>query len=478
MSELNLSVALPPDPAGAAVIGGRGQAGNVAGRASGAVDRTRPGNGHTVDAAAAGHQPPNPFADLLSGVLQGTQPLVPTAGMAGADRAPQAAELVTESLAGAPEDPQSLLALPTGAGPPAPAPEAGSGPESGRLSGRSLPSTGNSLPPPLPGEIIAKAAAAAPGAEADEALPPATTRPGVSLADLAYSRQLAEAPGLSTASPADGARPAAALAFAGRALGPSRTAPLAAPVPADDLNLELATKLPPGAIAAPVVAGPDGLDLQQSAANLFRTSMVPGAGADLAGRQIAAFAAGDDSGAKPAGSVLPGVPGAAMGSSAALLGRLGSTTLPGLQPLGDASAFSAGLADRLLMLGGPGAHSARLKLYPEHLGELKVDIRIDDGSAEVRFSTTTAQAREAIEGSLPRLRELFADQGIQLIRTQVDAGAGQSGHSGSEPQQRMAGDGFLQRDAGWRPAAGTTPVAGTGRPAIPANGSRLLDVWA
>jgi flagellar hook-length control protein FliK len=195
--------------------------------------------------------------------------------------------------------------------------------------------------------------------------------------------------------------------------------------------------LPPS-LAGGILAGGDGLAPNSTTPELLiRGAVLPGAGTEFLAGHLAAFAASSDS---SSGAGLPALTtgsGTSDASSAALLNRLGSTGLPPLQPQGDASAFAGGLADRLLSLGGPGSHSARLKLHPEHLGELDVEITMDDGTAQVWFGTTSSQAREAIEGTLPRLREMFAEQGIQLTRTQVDAGGGQMGNSGFGQERRM-----------------------------------------
>jgi flagellar hook-length control protein FliK len=152
--------------------------------------------------------------------------------------------------------------------------------------------------------------------------------------------------------------------------------------------------------------------------------------------------------------------------------------MPALQPLGDSGAFASGLADRLLTLGGPGAHSARLKLHPEHLGELDVEITMDDGTAQVWFGTTTSQARDAIEGSLPKLREMFADQGIDLTRTQIDTGGSQAGNPGSDTQRRMAGGAGAWSDLpAWREVRAEATRGAAGGSAGSAS-ARLLDVWA
>jgi hypothetical protein len=94
----------------------------------------------------------------------------------------------------------------------------------------------------------------------------------------------------------------------------------------------------------------------------------------------------------------------------------------------------------------------------------------------VWFGTTTSQARDAIEGSLPRLRDLFAEQGIQLTRTQVDVGGGQTGNPGFGQDRRMTGGAGPWSDTPmWeRREAGAEPA---GRIAA-GSSARLLDVWA
>jgi flagellar hook-length control protein FliK len=99
--------------------------------------------------------------------------------------------------------------------------------------------------------------------------------------------------------------------------------------------------------------------------------------------------------------------------------------LPVLQPLADTEAWSQNLGDRLLMLADNGLQSARLKLHPEHLGPLEIRIAVDDdGGTQVWFSAHHAQTRDALENAIPRLRELFADQGLNLAHANVDSGRG------------------------------------------------------
>lgn len=100
-------------------------------------------------------------------------------------------------------------------------------------------------------------------------------------------------------------------------------------------------------------------------------------------------------------------------------------TLPALRPLAEGEAWTQGLGERLLLMAERGLQSATIRLQPEHLGPMEIRIEVDgDGAAQVLFSAHHAQTREALENAIPRLRELFADQGLTLTQANVDSGRG------------------------------------------------------
>lgn len=82
------------------------------------------------------------------------------------------------------------------------------------------------------------------------------------------------------------------------------------------------------------------------------------------------------------------------------------------------SAWADELGSRMIMMSERGQHSASLRLSPEHLGPLEVRISVRDDQATVFFGSANADTRAALEQALPRLRELFASQGMSL----ADAG--------------------------------------------------------
>ena len=206
-------------------------------------------------------------------------------------------------------------------------------------------------------------------------------------------------------------------------------------------------------------------------------SPVPAVRLEFTAGMLAALATGSASNNGLPGPAPLAVTGAAGGGNGPLAARQDSGLPPVLAPLGDAGSFAGGLADRLLALGGPGVQTARLQLHPERLGALTVEIQIDDGTAQVWFGTTTSQAHSAIEGSLPRLRELFADQGIVLTRTQVDVGAGQMGSAGSDQGRPMAGRTPQDVDPLWRAATPTRSTAIPGLLRQVSAPNQRLDVW-
>jgi flagellar hook-length control protein FliK len=86
-------------------------------------------------------------------------------------------------------------------------------------------------------------------------------------------------------------------------------------------------------------------------------------------------------------------------------------------PVGS-SAWADEIGTRVVMMTESGNHTASLKLSPEHLGPLEINITVRDEKASVWFGAAHADTRAAIETALPRLREMFEAQGLSL----ADAG--------------------------------------------------------
>ncbi len=97
-------------------------------------------------------------------------------------------------------------------------------------------------------------------------------------------------------------------------------------------------------------------------------------------------------------------------------------------PVGQA-AWADELGAKVSLLAHGGTQSASLRLSPEHLGPLEVRIEMTDDGTSVYFGAQQADTRAALNDALPRLRELFAAQGMML----ADAGV-----SREAPRQQSA----------------------------------------
>ena len=94
------------------------------------------------------------------------------------------------------------------------------------------------------------------------------------------------------------------------------------------------------------------------------------------------------------------------------------------------SAWADELGGKITWMAKQGIESASLRLSPEHLGPVEVHISVQDGATSVTFGAAQADTRTALEQALPRLREMFANQGLTL------ADAGVSREPPRQPQTK------------------------------------------
>jgi len=105
-------------------------------------------------------------------------------------------------------------------------------------------------------------------------------------------------------------------------------------------------------------------------------------------------------------------------TAAPLAGVEGSTTFS-LQLQPGSQEMSAQLGSRIRWMSNLNISSAEVKLYPAELGTLEIMITAEDDQARVNFITSTSAAKEMIESSLPRLRELLGQSGLLLEQGDV-----------------------------------------------------------
>lgn len=92
-------------------------------------------------------------------------------------------------------------------------------------------------------------------------------------------------------------------------------------------------------------------------------------------------------------------------------------------PVGTA-AFTADLAQHLVVFAGQKVQRAEIALSPAELGPLAVSIEVRGQEAMLAFSAAHGATRAALEDALPRLRDMLAAQGLQLAGAHVGAESG------------------------------------------------------
>ncbi len=83
------------------------------------------------------------------------------------------------------------------------------------------------------------------------------------------------------------------------------------------------------------------------------------------------------------------------------------------------SAWSDELGGQLTWMAQNGLQTGSLRVTPEHLGPVEVQITVRNGDASVWFGASHPDTRAALEQALPRLRALFASQGMTLTDSGV-----------------------------------------------------------
>ncbi|EKT4099194.1 flagellar hook-length control protein FliK [Stenotrophomonas maltophilia] len=110
--------------------------------------------------------------------------------------------------------------------------------------------------------------------------------------------------------------------------------------------------------------------------------------------------------------------------------------------LGD-DGFDQAIGARLGWLADQKIGHAHIRLSPDDMGPVDVRLQLNGDKVHASFSSPHVDVRQALESSLPRLRELLGEQGFQLAHADVghQAPGGDGNASGASGNGGTAGDG-------------------------------------
>jgi flagellar hook-length control protein FliK len=101
------------------------------------------------------------------------------------------------------------------------------------------------------------------------------------------------------------------------------------------------------------------------------------------------------------------------------------------------------MAGRITLMVNQNISSARIHINPPELGPIEVRVNLNHDQASVQFTSQSAQVRDALEQSIPRLRDMLENAGFSLadsgVNDQSQQGFGQSGSHGDDQGTGPAG---------------------------------------
>ncbi|MFT4854439.1 MAG: flagellar hook-length control protein FliK [Candidatus Azotimanducaceae bacterium] len=99
--------------------------------------------------------------------------------------------------------------------------------------------------------------------------------------------------------------------------------------------------------------------------------------------------------------------------------------------------WQEGLSGRVSMMVNQRIGVATIRMNPPELGPIEVKVNLNNDQASVQFVSQAVQVRDALEQSIPRLREMLEESGFTLVDSQVSDQPQQQ----QQQQQKARGQG-------------------------------------
>ncbi len=100
-----------------------------------------------------------------------------------------------------------------------------------------------------------------------------------------------------------------------------------------------------------------------------------------------------------------------------------------IQPTLQSAAWSRVMGARVVWMAREGVQQASLQLNPANLGPVEVKLHVSHEQANVTFIAQSSATRDALEQAIPRLRESFQQNGMELNNADVSQQSFQQEHN-------------------------------------------------
>ncbi|NOQ93129.1 MAG: hypothetical protein GQ547_00670, partial [Methylophaga sp.] len=133
-------------------------------------------------------------------------------------------------------------------------------------------------------------------------------------------------------------------------------------------------------------------------------------------------------------------------SSATVQGTAISQPVLALQPSMQSEAWGRVLSSRVVWMAREGVQQVELRLNPANLGPVDVKLHMNNDQANVTFVAQNAATRDALEQALPRLRESFQENGMNLANADVSEQASEQEGEESTDSSSQAANGNINNE--------------------------------
>jgi flagellar hook-length control protein FliK len=108
--------------------------------------------------------------------------------------------------------------------------------------------------------------------------------------------------------------------------------------------------------------------------------------------------------------------------------------------------WSQAVGEKVLWLAAQNVSSAEINLHPKDLGPMQVRVSVNQEQTTVSFTSQHAVVREVLDQNLNRLRDMFSEQGLNLVNVDVSDKSFSSQQGDAQDQKGQGGTNDVAQD--------------------------------